>query len=157
MYRNFPTPTPRLLDGQPGIVEPTLIQKFIRAVGPITPRQHGDRINGESKVILASPQGILRHGLLPEEFGLPGGVRCLFQLGLHCTALIAFVHIMNTNYIPHKFPLHKRNTSSAILQAYEKAGTFLKNLRPECPRQIVKGYRPPQSCSSGARFYSPAL
>src|SRR2546422_592558 len=93
MYRNFPTPTPRLLDREPRIVEPTLVKKFIRAVGRSAPSQHGDRVNGESKIILASLQGILRHQRLPKHFGFSSGVRGLFQLGLHGTTLIGFVHI----------------------------------------------------------------
>src|ERR1700731_1969018 len=87
MYGNFPTPTPRLLDGEPRIVQPTLVKEFIRAVGPTAPRQHGDRINGESKVILASPQGILRHHLIPKQSAFHGGVHRLFQLGFHSAAL----------------------------------------------------------------------
>ena len=75
---------------------------------------HGlqNRINGESKVILASPQGILRHQRLPKHFGFSGGVCRLFQLGLHGTAFIGFVHIINRNYIPHKLQFHKRNALS---------------------------------------------
>src|ERR1700686_4959597 len=87
MYRNLPTPTPRLLDCEARIVQPTLVKEFIRAVGPTAPRQHRDRINGESKVILASPQGILRHQRLPKHFGFSGGVCRLFQLGFHGEAL----------------------------------------------------------------------
>src|SRR6266446_1141743 len=104
MYRNFPTPTPRLLDGQPGIVEPTLIQKFIRAVGPIAPRQHRDRINGESKVILASLKGILRHQLLLKQFCFSGGVRGLFQLGFHRAAATA----STSTIFSIKMPVHKK-------------------------------------------------
>src|SRR6266404_2188006 len=115
MYRNLPTPTPRLLDREARIVQPTLVKEFIRAVGPSAPRQHRDRINGESKVILASPQGILRRQLLPKEFGFSSDVRGLFQLGLHGTALIGFVQIINRNYIPHKLGLHKGNTSACLL------------------------------------------
>ncbi len=66
---------------------PTLVKEFIRAVGPTAPRQHGDRINGESKVILASPQGILRHQLIPKQSDFHGGVHRLFQLGFHSAAL----------------------------------------------------------------------
>src|SRR5258706_12925902 len=87
MYRNFPTPTPRLLDGEPRIVEPTLVKEFVPAVGPSAPRQHGDRINGEPKVILASPQGILRHQRLPKQFCLSGGVCKVFDLGFHSAVL----------------------------------------------------------------------
>ena len=83
MYCNFPTPTPRLLDGKPRIVQPTLVKEFVPAVEPSTPRQHRDRINGEPKVILAWEQGSLRHQLLPKQFCFSGGVRGLFQLGLH--------------------------------------------------------------------------
>src|SRR5712664_119796 len=114
MYRNFPTPTARLLDGKPSIVQPTLVKEFIRAVGPTAPRQHRDRINGESKVILASPQGILRNQLLPKQFGFTAGVCRLFQLGHHGEASTGFVHIVNTNYILHKLPLLKRNASSSF-------------------------------------------
>src|SRR5882672_4788600 len=110
MDRDFPAPTPRLLDGEPRIVEPTLVKDFVPAVGPSAPRQHGDRINGESKVILALPQGILLHPLLPTQFGFPDGIPGLFQLGFHGTALIGFVHIINRNYIPHKLLFLKRNT-----------------------------------------------
>src|SRR6266699_562233 len=112
MYCNFPAPTPRLLDRKARIVQPTLVKEFSRAVGPIAPSQHGDRINGESKVILASPQGILRNQLLPNQFGFTASVCRLFQLGLHGGASTGFVHIVNMNYIPYKLPLHKRNTSS---------------------------------------------
>src|ERR1700694_1637210 len=87
MYRNLPTPTPRLLDCEARIVQPTLVKEFIRAVGPTAPRQHGDRINGESKVILASPQGILRHQLIPKQSYFHGGVHRLFQLGFHSAVL----------------------------------------------------------------------
>jgi hypothetical protein len=89
-----------------------LVKEFVPAVGPIAPRQHRDRINGESKVILASLQGILRRQLRPKRFDFPGGVCRLFQLGFHGTALIGFVHITNKNYVPHKLPFHKRNTPS---------------------------------------------
>ena len=98
MYCNFPTPTPRFLDGEPRIVEPTLVEEFVPAVGPSTPRQHGDRINGESKVILALTQGILRHQRLPKHFGFSSGVCRLFQLGFHGAGLIEFVHIINMNF-----------------------------------------------------------
>lgn len=54
---------------------------------------------GESKVILASPQGILRYQRLPKHFGFSSDIRGLFQLGLHGTALIGFVQIINRNYI----------------------------------------------------------
>jgi hypothetical protein len=37
------------------------------------------------------------------------------QLGLHGTALIGFVQIINRNYIPHKLGLHKGNTSACFL------------------------------------------
>ena len=67
MYRDFPAPTLRLLDCEPGIVQPTLVKEFVPAVGPSTPRQYRDRINGEPKVILASPQGILRHQVIPKQ------------------------------------------------------------------------------------------
>ena len=80
MYRNFPAPSPRLLDCKPGIVQPTLVKKFIRAVGPAAPRQHGDRIDAESKVILASLQGILRDQLVPKQIDFLGGVCRFFQL-----------------------------------------------------------------------------
>src|SRR5882672_624811 len=88
MYRNFPTPTPRFLDCEPRIVQPTLVKEFIRAVGPTAPRQHGDSINGESKVILASPQDILRHQLMPKQSDFHGGVHRFFQLGFHSAVLV---------------------------------------------------------------------
>src|SRR5207253_5183452 len=87
MYRNLPTRTPRLLDCEPRIVQPTLVKEFIRAVGPTAPRQHGDSINGESKVILASRQGILRHQLIPKQSNFHGGVHRLFQMGFHSAVL----------------------------------------------------------------------
>src|SRR5258705_12317501 len=83
MYRNLPTPTPRLLDCEARIIQPTLIKEFIRAVGPTAPRQHGDGVNSAPKVILASPQGILRRQLVPKQFDFHGGVYPLFQLGFH--------------------------------------------------------------------------
>jgi hypothetical protein len=64
-----------------------LVKEFIRAVGPTAPRQHGDRINGESEVILASPQGILRQRLIPKQSDFHGGVHRLFQLGFHGAVL----------------------------------------------------------------------
>src|SRR2546428_2635730 len=112
MYRNFPTPTPRLLDGEPRIVQPTLVKEFIPAIGPIAPRQHRDRINGESKVILSLPQGVLRHQRLPKHLGFSGGVWRLFELGCHGGPLIGFVHITKKNYDAHKLSFHKRNTPS---------------------------------------------
>src|SRR6266404_7767831 len=115
MYRHFPTPTPRLLDGEPRIVEPTLVKEFVPAVGPIAPRQHRDRINGESKVILASLQGILRRQRRPKRSDFPGRVCRLFQLGSHGTALIGFVHITNKNYVPHTLRFHKRNAPSRLV------------------------------------------
>ena len=99
MYRNFPAPTPRLLDGEPRIVEPTLVKEFSRAVGPGAPRQHGDRINGEPEVILASPQGILRHQISRKQFFFSGGVRGLFQLSFHGAASTAFKHTFNIHHI----------------------------------------------------------
>src|SRR6266478_6959167 len=83
MYCNFPAPTPRLLDRKARIVQPTLVKEFSRAVGASTPRQHGNCINREAKVILASPQGILRHNPIRKQFFFSGGVRGLFQLGFH--------------------------------------------------------------------------
>src|SRR6202140_5897665 len=87
MYRDLPTPTPRLLDCEARIVQPTLVKEFIRAVGPTAPRQHRDRINGESKVILASPQGILRHQLIPKQFCFFGRVRRIMCLSFSLTTL----------------------------------------------------------------------
>src|SRR6266568_5620873 len=106
MYRDFPTPTPRLLDCKPGIVQPTLVKKFIRAVAPAAPRQHGDRIDGESKVILASLQGILRDQLVPKQIDFLGGVCRFFQLGSHGAASTAFNHTTQHD-IPDKVPFHK--------------------------------------------------
>jgi hypothetical protein len=37
-------------------------------------------------------------------------------MGFH-GALIGFVHITNTNYVPHKLPFHKRNTPSLGIHA----------------------------------------
>src|SRR5882672_11466099 len=90
MYRNLPTPTPRLLDREARIVQPTLVKEFIRAVGPTAPRQHGDRINGESKVILASPQGILRHELIRKQSDFHGGIYRFFQLRFNGAASTPF-------------------------------------------------------------------
>src|SRR5436190_10567369 len=83
MYCNFPAPTPRLLDRKARIVQPTLVKEFSRAVGTSTPRQHGNCINREAKVILASPQGILRHRLIQKKSDLYSGVHRLFQGGFH--------------------------------------------------------------------------
>src|ERR1700694_3836894 len=87
MDRNLPTPTPRLLDCEARIVQPTLVKEFIRAVGPTAPRQHRNRINGVSKVIHASPQGSLRHQLLPKQFCLFGGVCRIMCLSFSLTTL----------------------------------------------------------------------
>src|SRR5882672_9314226 len=126
MYRNFPTPAPRLLDGEPRIVQPTLVKEFIRAVGPTAPRQHGDRINGESKVILASPQGILRHRPIPKQSDFHGGVHRLFQLGFHGGASTAFNHAINIHIFSIKCPFTRRNSSLALWQPI--CWSFLGNL-----------------------------
>src|SRR5882724_2541722 len=102
MYRNLPTPTPRLLDCEARIVQPTLVKEFVRAVGPTAPRQHGDRINGESKVILASPQGLLRHPIPRKQFFFSCGVLDLFQLGFHGVSSTPFNHTVNIHHIPAK-------------------------------------------------------
>src|SRR5437588_6388975 len=104
MYRNFPTRTPRLLDCEPRIVQPTLVEEFIRAVGPTAPRQHGDSIDGESKVVLASPQGILRHQLIPKQSDFHGGVHRLFQLGFHSAVLNWLCSRHRQELYPHKLP-----------------------------------------------------
>jgi hypothetical protein len=111
MYCNFPAPTPRLLDRKARIVQPTLIKELIRAVGPTSPRQHGDRINGEPKVILASPQGILRRRLISKQFDFHGGVYRLFQLGFHGAASTAFNHTIIIRHILDNIPFHKWNSS----------------------------------------------
>src|SRR5882724_13115041 len=110
MYCNFSAPTPRLLDRKARIVQPTLVKEFSRAVGPSTPRQDGNCINGEPKVILASPQAILRHELIWKQFFFSGGVLSFFQLGFHGAASTAFNHTININHIPAKMPFHKRNS-----------------------------------------------
>jgi len=88
-----------------------LVKEFVPAVGPIAPRQHRDRINGESKVILASPQGILPHRLIPKQSDFYGGCWRFFQLGFHGAASTAFNHTINIHHIPDKMPIHKENSS----------------------------------------------
>src|SRR2546427_4128601 len=105
MYCNFPAPTPRLLDRKARIVQPTLVKEFSRAVGASTPRQHGNCINGEAKVILASPQGILRHQLPRKQFAFSGGPYLLFQLSFHGASSTPFNHTITIHlYSPSKWP-----------------------------------------------------
>jgi hypothetical protein len=85
-----------------------LVKEFSRAVGASAPRQHGDRVNGESKVILASTHGILRHRIIPKRSDFHGGVHHLFQLGFHGGASTAFNHKINIHHFPNKMPFHKK-------------------------------------------------
>jgi hypothetical protein len=134
-----------------------LVKKFIRAVGPTAPRQHGDRINGEPKVILISPQGILRHQPIRKQFHFYGGIYGLIKLGFHGAASTPFNHTINvitaqTTYLSNRqtlVSLRSQQMTASVQLLENLGGGWEESLLPSGAqnesKEVVSISRAPQS------------